>query len=137
MRRLLLGLIAAGILLCGFASSAAGMQIYHTASAPNPAEVHFACGATCWNDFEIQPGSSVARGRTGGHFWLTNVGGFTGQDNKACELGTHSLSTIGWAELHYNGGYNWLIYGNDGNPVSGSPFPVVFSEYQATRGCGG
>jgi hypothetical protein len=145
MRRLLPICIASGIAFGAFAPSAAGSAFYNDTGSdgPNIADLYFVCGSTCHNEFSIKAGDSMSRPKQAGHFWLLNVGGFKGKDGSACQLNTNSVSSSGWGSLHYDGGYNWAIYGNDQDPVSGSPFPLVFAEYKDqqgtvdTGGCGG
>ena len=143
MRRLLLSSLAAGSFLAMFASSAGGAAFYNDSSSPNPMEVYFYCGTSCHNDWEIKSHDNAGRYGADGKFWLLNVGGFTGQDGEACQYDTHSVSSHGWGSLHDEGGYTWAIYNNSGDPVSGSPFALVFREYKDpiyttdTSGCGG
>jgi hypothetical protein len=129
MRRLAVSLSVSVLLGLAFASAASGSAFYNQSSSgePNPAELNFSCGVFCNNNFELEPGQSASRPGKGGTFYLTNDGGFTGQAAHACELDSRTVQDHGWGVLEYtNSSYEWDVYGDNQQPVSGSPFGLRF-----------
>jgi hypothetical protein len=128
VRRLAIGLVLA-VLPLAFAGQASGSAFYNQTGSdgPNPAKVYFSCGTFCNNNFSIPSGGGASRPGKAGSFYLTNQGGFTGQGQEACQLNSESVQDHGWGVIQYQSGtYEWAVYGNDQDAVSGSPFPVKF-----------
>lgn len=136
--RLTLSAALACLLLVATAGSASGSAFYNESESrkPNPMSLTFTCGAFCTNHWFIPVGGTAARPGKGGHFGLFDSDSFTGQPGYVCEQ-DHDHPAVqdhGWAELHYrNGTYQWDLYGEDQNPVSGSPFAFKWTK---GSGCG-
>ncbi len=142
-RRFLMVAAATVVIPTVSAGQAMGSAFYNDSESgkPNPASVHLSCGFACANTWAIKVGDNAARPGKGGHFLLYNVGDFTGQGNLACDLGTGhpAVQDRGWASLHYRGGYEWELYGDNQRQVSGSPFAIKFGDDnpdEAVMGCG-
>lgn len=128
--------VASAFALLGAASaSAAAVYNLSESGAPSPYEVRFVCGSFCAAKWEIPAGGSAAYPGMAGVFANKQVGGFTREPPGVCaRTGSDTwagLEAHGWAELHYQLiqgrlAYRWSIFGSDGTPVAGSPFPLVF-----------
>ncbi len=137
-RRVALVAILALLVTIVTAGQALGSAFYNDSEsgAPNPMALYFVCGVFCHNTWDIKVGQWAARPAESGFFLLQNVGGFTGQPKNACDFGdsksVRNVSAHGWVTLHYVGAgdYQWDVFGDSGRPVSGSPFNLVFGQYE-------
>ena len=132
MKRLLVLTGIAAALLGATASTAGASAFYNEVESgqPDPAVVAFSCGVFCNNSFKIAPGGNASRPGKGGSFTLSGAIGFTGQPAKACELDVHDVEDHGWGQLGDPGDtYQWSVFDDGGEQVSGSPFPVKFGEW--------